>query len=351
MILGESRLGPWRALKPSISKVRLVLPAWVWVILLLTAATTIRVLLDPLLEDRAPYLVFTFAVLVVGLLYGLLPGLFTAAASTVVGLCLFIPPRFSFDAQSTDEGANVAAFIVTSSAILLFSDRYRQARQMVASSLLESVATSKRLQESERRLAGIVGSAMDAIITLDARHKIVLFNPAAEQMFGYHASDICGTSISKLFPDVCNTAEVADLGQILQADVTSRRINSVGLAHGLRSSGEVFPLEASISDTTVEDQHLTTVILRDVTERQLHENAQASLVREVDHRAKNALAVAQALVSLTRAETITDYIDTVSGRIASLARAHSLLSQSRWSGGRLQDVIAGELDAYLLRGW
>ncbi len=70
------------------------------------------------------------------------------------------------------------------------------------------------------------------------------------------------------------------------------------------------------------------------------------LAREVDHRAKNALAVAQALVSLTRADTVAAYAEAVTGRIASLARAHSLLSRSRWTGASLKQVLCDELTTY-----
>src|SRR6202000_2285422 len=64
----------------------------------------------------------------------------------------------------------------------------------------------------------------------------------------------------------------------------------------------------------------------DITERKLAEERQNLLTREVDHRAKNALARAQSIVRLTRADTVKTYINAVEGRINALARVHTILS-------------------------
>jgi two-component sensor histidine kinase/HAMP domain-containing protein len=78
-------------------------------------------------------------------------------------------------------------------------------------------------------------------------------------------------------------------------------------------------------------------------ERKEAEDRQALLAREVDHRTKNALAVVHAVVSLTRAEDIGQFSAAVEGRIQALARAHSLLSDSRWRGAGIADLVKGEL--------
>src|SRR6516164_5667311 len=73
----------------------------------------------------------------------------------------------------------------------------------------------------------------------------------------------------------------------------------------------------------------------DITDRKEAEERQVLLAREVDHRARNALALVQSIVRLTRADTIKSYIAAVDGRIGALARAHTLLAQSRWQGADL----------------
>jgi PAS domain S-box-containing protein len=84
----------------------------------------------------------------------------------------------------------------------------------------------------------------------------------------------------------------------------------------------------------------------DVTERKEAEERQDLLAREVDHRARNALAVVQSIVRLTRASSVDGYVAAVEGRIKALARAHALLSDSRWHGADLGALVAEELAAY-----
>jgi PAS domain S-box-containing protein len=84
----------------------------------------------------------------------------------------------------------------------------------------------------------------------------------------------------------------------------------------------------------------------DITDRKEAEERQALLTREVDHRARNALALVQSIVRLTRADTIKSYIAAVEGRIGALSRAHTLLAQSRWNGADLAKLADEELAPY-----
>src|SRR5437660_5233756 len=81
----------------------------------------------------------------------------------------------------------------------------------------------------------------------------------------------------------------------------------------------------------------------DITERKEAAERQALLAREVDHRARNALALVQSIVRLTRADSIKSYIAAVDGRIGALSRAHTLLAQSRWQGADLGKLVDEEL--------
>jgi PAS domain S-box-containing protein len=84
----------------------------------------------------------------------------------------------------------------------------------------------------------------------------------------------------------------------------------------------------------------------DITERKQAEEHQALLAREVDHRARNALALVQSIIRLTRADTVKSYVAAIEGRIAALSRAHTLLAQSRWQGADLARLVDDELAAY-----
>ncbi|MFC0385940.1 GAF domain-containing protein [Muricoccus vinaceus] len=82
-------------------------------------------------------------------------------------------------------------------------------------------------------------------------------------------------------------------------------------------------------------------------ERALAEERQVLLVREVDHRAKNALSVVQAALRLTKAPDQPSYVQAVEGRVGALARAQTLLAEDRWAGADLETLLRGELAPFL----
>ena len=84
----------------------------------------------------------------------------------------------------------------------------------------------------------------------------------------------------------------------------------------------------------------------DITDLKQAEERRTLLIREVDHRARNALAVVQSIVRLTKAKTIDNYVRAVEGRIRALSTAHVLLSESRWEGADLSGLVDEELAPY-----
>jgi PAS domain S-box-containing protein len=91
----------------------------------------------------------------------------------------------------------------------------------------------------------------------------------------------------------------------------------------------------------------TVATVQDITERRRAEERQALLAREVDHRAKNALAVVQAALRLTPKTDVASYAQAVEGRVGALARAQTLLADGRWRGAELRTLIEGELDGFV----
>src|ERR1700675_98310 len=95
--------------------------------------------------------------------------------------------------------------------------------------------------------------------------------------------------------------------------------------------------------------HVSGVTLH-ITERKRAEERLNLLSREVDHRAKNALALAQSIVRLTRAPNVGAYIQAVEGRITALARVHTILSLSSWQGAEIKRLVDEELAPYFEAG-
>ena len=87
-------------------------------------------------------------------------------------------------------------------------------------------------------------------------------------------------------------------------------------------------------------------VTTDITDRKEAESRQALLAREVDHRAKNTLAIVQAIVRMAKRDSIDDYMKAVEGRIGALAQTHELLSQSRWEGADILRLALDELAPY-----
>lgn len=129
------------------------------------------------------------------------------------------------------------------------------------------VETGQALTASEERMRGIVESAMDAIITVDVDQRIVLYNQAAERIFGWRGEQVLGKRLEMLMPERFRIGHAAHVGQFSVMGTTSRSMGDGTLIYGQRASGEEFPLEASISQLDTAGGKVFSVILRDVTAR------------------------------------------------------------------------------------
>ena len=126
-------------------------------------------------------------------------------------------------------------------------------------------ATEDR-ERSENQVRMILDTAMDGIISMNEQQNIVLFNRAAETIFGWKADQILGRSIDTLIPARFLAEHRQLVEQFGRGVIPSRRMSAQRTVMALRASGEEFPIEASISHTKVSDERIYTVILRDVTE-------------------------------------------------------------------------------------
>ncbi len=128
----------------------------------------------------------------------------------------------------------------------------------------------EKLRESQNRLEGIIASAMDAIIAVDQEHRIVVFNTAAEKMFGLPSSDAIGSPINRFIPERFRTAHTEHIRHFGETGMTKR---APGALWALRANGDEFPIETSISQLQTGNHKLFTVIIRDVTDRHRAEEA------------------------------------------------------------------------------
>lgn len=122
------------------------------------------------------------------------------------------------------------------------------------------------LQIADARWRVVFNTARDAIISVDADGIITLFNPAAEQVFGYLADEVIGRNVSILMPAPYDLQHDAYIRRY-QRTGEARAIGRIRAVQALRKSGEVFPIELTVSESRLDHEVLYTAILRDVSEQ------------------------------------------------------------------------------------
>ena len=128
-------------------------------------------------------------------------------------------------------------------------------------------SAEERLLSSETLVRNILDTAMDGIISLDSQQNVILFNAAAEAIFGWRADQVLGHSIELLIPDRFRPLHRTLVEQFGLGAIPSRRMGGIQrTVMALRASGEEFPIEASISRTKTGGETIYTAILRDVSE-------------------------------------------------------------------------------------
>lgn len=178
------------------------------------------------------------------------------------------------------------------------------ARELAESSLTGALhresQTARELLLSTLRLEGIIQSAMDAILTVDEKQQILLFNQAAEQMFRCPAREAIGQSIDRFIPNRFRGAHHDHVRKFARSGVTSRKMGSLGTITGLRADGEEFPIEAAISQVSIEGKRFYTVVLRDITERKRAER----LLSQSEERYRRLIEVSPVAIFVHRGEKI-----------------------------------------------
>lgn len=189
----------------------------------------------------------------------------------------------------------------------------------------------------------------DSVICTDEDGRILVFNPAAEQSFGYSASEVIGQRVEMLLPERHRTDHVRQVRSFASEDGSATRL----MGHrrevwGRRKNGDEFPAEAMVSRQMVEGRMILTVVHRDITERKELEVLREAAAREIDHRMRNLLSVFGALVSLTAAsaKNVEDFKESLTGRLKALAATQNALRFDAQHRTDLSELFHAELQQY-----
>jgi PAS domain S-box-containing protein len=164
---------------------------------------------------------------------------------------------------------------VLRSKVAVFVDLYRKQEQLKRQEQLLRESERRQLQlqhraellESEARLAQIVGSALDAIVTVEGDGRVSLFNAAAEHMFGLPASAVLGRPVAGLFAEPLSLDELERVARGAAVDGAAARPGGAAGYTGHRADGERFPAEATVSRLELNGAVTYTLIVRDVSEQ------------------------------------------------------------------------------------
>lgn len=192
------------------------------------------------------------------------------------------------------------------------------------------------------RLAAIVESSFDAIVSKDLNSIITSWNAAAERMFGYLAEEAIGNSVTMLIPAHLQSQEEEIISRIKAGE----RIASFETVRCRKDGTQIF---VSLTISPIRNAHGVIVgaskIARDVTAAKENERRIKLLMREVNHRVKNQFSVILSMIGATARQTDDPRVfeARVRERIMALARSHDLLVQSEWSGTDLANLVSEHL--------
>jgi PAS domain S-box-containing protein len=161
-------------------------------------------------------------------------------------------------------------------------EKQPEAKLAPAEGITDLEQVQKALQNSESRLAGIIRSVTDAIVSIDEEQRIAMFNPAAERMFGLPAAQALGHSLDELIPARFRSAHAGHVRAFGETAVTRRAMCGEGALYVLRPDGTESPVEISISQSGTGAGKLLTAVVRDITERQRAEESARHLAAIVN---------------------------------------------------------------------
>ncbi|MEW8015529.1 MAG: diguanylate cyclase [Candidatus Sedimenticola endophacoides] len=138
---------------------------------------------------------------------------------------------------------------------------------MTGQDITKKVELERQLKITSSRFASVVEAAYDCIITINQRERIVLFNKAAQELFGYHEEEVLGQCIEMLIPERYRPDHSDHVERFAHSPITSRQMEERTRVHGLHKDGTEFPVEIAISKINVGGMVEFTAIVRDIADR------------------------------------------------------------------------------------
>ena len=203
------------------------------------------------------------------------------------------------------------------------------------------------LRESEQRLrwiGSVVDSSDDAIVSMNVDGIISSWNRGAERLYNYTVEEAIGQPITLIIPQDRLDEERTILSRIRRGE----RIDHFETIRQ-RKHGSFIAVSLTVSPVKNSEGKIVgaSKIARDITEQQRNQEHISVLAREAEHRSKNILSNAQAIVNLSQSDTSEGLKRAISGRIQAMSNVHSLFVETRWIGAEVSAIAKQELAPYL----
>ncbi|HYE52163.1 MAG TPA: PAS domain S-box protein, partial [Azospirillaceae bacterium] len=221
--------------------------------------------------------------------------------------------------------------------------RGRPARAVCIRDLTQAKRAQEALTRSREQMSAMFAQATVGISQTDLEGRFVLVNDRFCDLVGRPREALLRLHVA----DITHPGDLARNLALFRQGVAAGDPYMIEKRY-LRPDGEAVWVDISVTPLRDEEGrvHGMLGVSIDVSARKASEERQRLLMREVDHRAKNVLAVVQALVRLTRADTREEFVRAVEDRVGALARTHALLAQSQWSAVDLRLLLEAEMAAY-----
>jgi PAS domain S-box-containing protein len=257
-------------------------------------------------------------------------------------LCVMDHPSRRFRAQELEILESLAALVVDRLELCRSAREAREARDAATRNDKATLRTTTRLVNEGRLLASIVQSSQDAIVSKDLNGVVTSWNPAAEKIFGYSATEMIGRSITRIIP----TERLDEETRILESIKRGQRIEHFETVRR-RKDGTLVPISLTISPIKDDGDEVlgASKIARDISAQVESNKRISTLLREVNHRVKNQFAVVLSMIGQTagRSEALPQFEAKIRERIMALARSHDLLVNRNWAGVPANDVLQGQI--------
>lgn len=237
--------------------------------------------------------------------------------------------------------------------VRVFADLYRKTRELevlnkelesrVAERTAEVEASAKRLRDSERSRSIALAAGQMGSMEWELETGACICDDGLRRIFGIDGPD-SGISIDVIRP-LIEQNDFSQLQELIASDANETFQTEIRVTRA-PSNTRTCICAAAVTRGADGQAARVSIVMIDITDRKQAEDRQLLLAREVDHRARNALAVVQSIVRLTRADNQPSYVRAIEGRIHALAQAHTLLSESRWQGADLSRIVGEELAPY-----